>query len=96
MLTQVLALTFVGFSNVMKRTGQLLCPISEWRISCFRKRRRTVRWWWVRITLSIHRTPTLCSVCFFLSRGSVTAVQLSCQQVLLQIVWKQQLHRHAI
>jgi len=33
---------------------------------------------------------------FFESWDSVTAVGLSCRQVLLQTVWKQQLHRHAI
>jgi len=37
MLTQVLALTLVGFSNMMKRSGQLLCPISEWCIPVFEK-----------------------------------------------------------
>jgi len=52
MLTQVLALTLVGFSNMM-RTGQLLCRISERCVTCFRKRRHMVRWWWVHITLSI-------------------------------------------
>jgi len=98
MLTQVLALTLVGFYNKMKRTEQLLCPISERIVPCFRKRRRTVRWWWVCIALSIPRSVTLHWVChFFLkSRDSVTAEWLSCQQVLLQIFWRKQLHRHAI
>jgi len=49
----------------MKRTEQLLCSISERCVPCFRKRRRTVRWWRVHITLSIPRCVTLRSVCFF-------------------------------
>jgi len=65
MLTQVLALTLVGFYNKMKRTEQLLCPISEHCIPCFGKRRPTVRWWWVCITLSIPRSVTLLWVCHF-------------------------------
>jgi len=73
MLTQVLALTLVGFSNMM-RTGQLLCRISERCVPCFRKRRHMVRWWWERITLSIPRPVALSSVCFLKSRDSITAV----------------------
>jgi len=96
MLTQVSALTLVRSSCKMKRTEQQLCPISERCVPCFRERRRTVRWWWLCETLSIPRSVTLHSVCFLKSRDSVTAVQLSYQHMLLQIVWKQQLHRHTI
>jgi len=67
------SLTLVGFSNMM-RTGQLLCRISERCVPCFRKSRHMVRWWWVRITLSIARPVTLRSVNFLKSRDSVTAV----------------------
>jgi len=73
MLTQVLPLTLVGFSNMM-RAGQLLCPISERCVPCFRKRRHMVRWWWVRVNSSIPRPVTLRSVCFLKSRDSVTVV----------------------
>jgi len=67
MLTQVLALTLVEFYN--KRTEQLLCPISERCVPCFRKRQRTVRWWWMWITLSIPRSVTLHWVCHFFEKS---------------------------
>ena len=56
----------------------------------------TVRLWRVRITLSISKPVNVAFSCFLKSWDRVRAVHLSCQHALLQIVWKQQLHRHAI
>jgi len=95
MLTQVSALTLVQSSYKMKRTEQQLCPISERCVPWFRKRRRTVRWCWLCKTLSIPRSVTLHSVCFLKSQDSVTAEQLSCQQMLLQIPgWPKKMCTH--
>ena len=49
-VTQVSALTLVRFSNKMKRLNSCSAQFQHVALPVFEKIRRTVRWWWVRIT----------------------------------------------
>ena len=55
----------------------------------------TVRWWQVCMTLSISK-PVTCRSVVLKSRDRVRALQLSCEHALLEIIWRKQLHRHAV